>query len=433
MNNPSLALPSRSSDPDAPLSGRTAGGVVVAGVIGNLFAVTPAVIVVFGVFLVPIATEFHWPRAKVSFALALVSIAMAIGSPLAGRLCDEIGVRRVALCGTLMTALTVLSLHWSVANPALFYLQFAVIGVAGALTSGVIYAKLLAEWFETRRGLWIGIAGGVGNGLGATLMPMLAGALLMTQGWRGAFVGIGASILLIGLPIQWLFLRDPPARSTIRLDASQFLSGHAPDFPIYEGLTASEAWRTLRFWLLLTSLPIGGGVILGLFAIIVPLVLERGFSIQTATGVIATISLTCTVWEPTVGYILDRSNGGRILAPLYWIAAGGIIVLLTAGSPLLMLGGGVMIGLGLGAEFSALSFLLSRYFGRRALGTIAGIGVTIQLAAGALATVLLNAAYDAGIGYRTSILFITPFLVWNGLALLFLGRYPYTAANDVKL
>ena len=88
------------------------------------------------------------------------------------------------------------------------------------------------------------------------------------------------------------------------------------------------------------------------------------------------------------------------------------------------------MGLGLGAEGSALYFLLSRYFGRRAIGTITGVATGILLGSGALATVLLNAVYDGGKSYRTAVLCILPLLAWNSAAVLFLGRYPFNSRTD---
>ena len=402
-----------------------AANIVIASTVGTALSVTPAVTAVFGVFLVSIAAEFHWPRAEVSGALAAVSVATMLASPLAGWIGDRIGSRRTLLCGTLLLGLTVLSLSLARPNPALFYLQFILIGVAGALPSSMIYAKLIAEWFETRRGLWIGIAGGVGNGLGSTLLPLLAGVLLPLVGWRGAFAVIALLILLASLPVQFLLIRDAPAlrgRQETRVAGDSF-----------EGVDLSDALRGRSFWLLVTSLAIGGGSLIGLFSMIVPIVTERGFSIETATGVIALFSLVCTLWEPSVGYLLDRSTRPRVLSVFYWIAAAGLVVLLDAPSMPLLLLSAVMLALGLGAECSALSFLLSRYLGRRALGAISGIAFAVLLGATALTMVLLNVAYDAGIGYRTPVLWMIPLFVWNGAALLFLGPYPFhsaTAAAD---
>jgi len=395
---------------------RGGAGIVVASTVGNAFGVTPTVTAVFGVFLVAIATEFQWPRAEVSGALAAVSVANMLASPIAGRLGDRWGARRTALGGSVALGLLILSLAFSPPYAPVFYLQCLLIGFAGALPSGMIYAKLIAEWFETRRGLWIGIAGGVGNGLGATFFPLLAGALLPALGWRHTFAVIALGILGIGVPLQWWLLREAPRAVA---------ATHVDESSAFEGLETRAALRTLRFWLLVTAMPIGGGCLIGLFSMIVPVMIARGFSLDVATMVIAVFALVCTLWEPSVGFILDHTKRPRILTPFYWIGAAGVLLLLDAKSPGLLAASAVMLAIGLGAESSALSFLLSRYFGRRALGAISGIAFGVMLGAGALTMVLVNAAFDAGVGYRRAVLCLIPVLIWNGAALLFLGRYPF--------
>lgn len=410
--------PARSLAALKPLS---AAGVVVASTVGNGLGVTPTVTAAFGVFLVPIATEFHWLRAGVGGAAAVLSLATALASPLAGRLGDLWGARRAVLLGSLALGLSILSLGVAVANPLLFYLQFALIGAAGALPSSMLYAKLLAEWFETRRGLWMGIAGGVGNGLGATFIPILAGVILAATSWRGAFIGIALIILLIGLPLQVALIRKSAAR---RPDGGALIIDDTP----FEGVAAKEAFKSIKFWTLATALPLGGGGLTAMFATIVPLITDRGFSLTLATTVVAACGLSATVWEPTVGYILDRSRQPRILAPFYLVAAAGLLCLLWAQSPPLLFAGAVMVGIGLGSEFSALSFLLSRYFGRRELGAISGVAFAVLLGAGALALVLLNLTYDLSKSYAPAVLGLAPFLVWNSLATLFLGPYRFGGA-----
>jgi len=415
-----LASPSAPSP--AALKPLRAAGVVVASTVGNGLGVTPTVTAAFGVFLVPIASEFHWPRAAVGGAAAVVSLATAMASPLAGRLGDLWGARRAVLIGSLALGLSVLSLGVAIANPVLFYLQFAVIGAAGALPSSMLYAKLLAEWFETRRGLWMGIAGGVGNGLGATFFPVLAGLILAATSWRGAFIGVALIILVIGLPIQCVLISKSAGRGP---DGGALVV----DDTAFEGVSAREAFKTVKFWILATALPIGGGCLTAMFSTIVPLITDRGFSLSLATTVVAVCGLSATVWEPTVGYILDRSRRPRLLAPFYLIAAAGLICLLRGQSPALLLAGAVMVGIGLGSEFSALSFLLSRYFGRRELGGVSGLAFGVLLGAGALALVLLNLIYDLTKSYDLAVVAIAPFLVWNSLAVVLLGPYRFGGAD----
>ncbi|MBW8745129.1 MAG: MFS transporter [Sphingomonas sp.] len=391
-------------------------GVVFASTIGNMLSVTPAVTAVFGIFLIAIAGEFGWPRAEVGGALAVLSLSTAFASPIAGRLADRFGTRRTLLAGSLGLGVTIMALALAPNQPVIFYAQFALVGVVGALPNGMVFAKLIAEWFDERRGLWIGIAGGIGNGIGATILPIIAGLLFEWVGWRGAFVGIGLLILVIGLPILFLFVHDPIVRS-----------GADGVEPQYEGVELRTALGSPTFWLIASAMPVGAGSLIALFSTVIPVLTDRGFSLDSATIVLIAFALTASAWEPSVGAILDRTRRPHILAAFHWIGAGGLIVLLTATTLPLLVVAGMMLGIGLGAETSAMSFLLSRYFGRRALGAISGWAFGLLLGITALTTVLLNLVYDHTTSYLLGIEAMVPLLAWNGLVMLLLGRYRYGA------
>jgi MFS family permease len=132
-----------------------------------------------------------------------------------------------------------------------------------------------------------------------------------------------------------------------------------------------------------------------------------------------------------VGFLLDHSKTARRLCPLYLLAVLGLLILLVAHGTLPILAAAVLIGIGMAGEFSALSYLISRYFGRKALGTISGVGFGLMTVVISVTTVMLNAIYDRTGSYRLAILAVIPFLVWNVVAPLLMGRYRYDASNDV--
>ena len=166
-------------------------GVVVAATVGNIVSTTPAVSAVFSLFLVPISTEFGWPRSVVSGVLLLTAVMSAIIYPIAGRLSDKWGSRRIILFGCAVFAPAIAGLALANGSVLQFYALFALVGAAGAIPSTPAYSKVISEWFDEKRGLMLGVAAGFGNGLGSTLMPIAAGLMLVQFGWRGAYIGIG--------------------------------------------------------------------------------------------------------------------------------------------------------------------------------------------------------------------------------------------------
>ncbi len=396
-----------------------AAKIVFGTTIGNLLGINSSVCAIFGIFLVPISQEFGWTRTAVAGAFTALSLATGVMLPVAGRLADRWGARPVLVSGFLLLGLAIIGLSAIPPNAPVYYLMFALTGAVGALPSNMVLSKLVSEWFDAGRGFWMGLTSGIGNGVGATILPMLAALLMVHFGFRGAFVGIGLVVLLVGLPVAWLTLHPPAALAAAGVAEDDMLTG----------MTVGETMRSSLFWLIFSAVPIAAGSLTAVFANTVPIMLARGLSLAQATTVIAVFAMICTVWEPLVGYLLDRSARPRVAAPFYAVAAVGVIVLAQAHSFPMLLLAGTLTGIGLGSEFSVMAYILSRYFGLRSMGTITGIAFTGVLCANALAPIGLNLAFDRTGSYAPALYVVGAMLAYNAVVFTLLGRYPARYAS----
>src|SRR5580698_8458374 len=122
--------------------------VVVACVVGNFVAAKLIVTVSLGTFLIPISRDFQWPRERISVVLSLIAIAGALIYPVAGKLVDRFGARRVILTGILGSGTFVFSLGFLTPNFFLFYSLFFLIGVLGTFSSTMMYHQVIVRWFD---------------------------------------------------------------------------------------------------------------------------------------------------------------------------------------------------------------------------------------------------------------------------------------------
>ena len=396
-------------------------GVVVACTVGNGVSVTPMVYTVFGLFLIPIATEFGWPRAGVSFVLLIIAIAGAIGYPIVGRMIDRYGARPVILTGNVLFAASVASVSLAEASRIQFYSAYALIGITAAIPSSVMFTKVIAGWFDQRRGLFLGIAGGLGNGIGAALSPLFVYALISSYGWRAGFQGIGAAIILIGFPVLYLLLRDPP--QGVSRSATEHLEKTA-------GLSLTEALRTTTFWIILAAIALGAGCMTAIFAHVVPMLLDRGVPARQATTVLVTFSLVTAGWQIGMGYMLDRIPRPWIAAPFYLLALAGLILLESTSSYPLLLLSGLLMGLGLGTEYGVLPYFLSRYFGTRHYGAISGSMYGVIVLTQGLTPFLMDLVFDVTGTYDIAIIAICIGLVLG--AILITRLLPFHAMLSTR-
>ncbi|MDP6494184.1 MAG: MFS transporter, partial [Dehalococcoidia bacterium] len=162
----------------------------------------------FGVFVIPMSEEFGWDRTTISLALALGVLVNGLTQPFMGYLFDRSGVR-VILASLIVVGLTTVSLA---ATFHILFLAFtfgvvASVGLSGA--SSINTKALLAKWFLRRRGTVIGL-NGAGSSLGGLVLVPFAAYLMEATSWRVSWVALGLIILVLSVPLAFMFLRDDP-------------------------------------------------------------------------------------------------------------------------------------------------------------------------------------------------------------------------------
>jgi len=162
------------------------------------------------VFLEPLAAEFGWPRADVSAAYSVATVATGLGGIAMGYIADRMPVRRVALLGALVPGLAFVFLS-ALQTTRELYVLYALMGLAGI---GAIMAplnSLASLWLARNPGLAIGIVS-AGGAVGQGLVPYFARTVIVSEGWRQAYLTLGLLFIAVMLPLA-LLLRDAPPRA----------------------------------------------------------------------------------------------------------------------------------------------------------------------------------------------------------------------------
>lgn len=148
----------------------------------------------FGVFQIPIAQDFGWPRAEFSLAIAIQNLAWGIGQPLFGALAERWGDKVAIVLGAALYSAGLILTAFATTPAAVQMLEVMVgFGIAGT-GFGVILAVIGRASSDENRSLALGIgtaAGSAGQVIGAPL----AEALLAVYPWQTVFVIFGVIIL----------------------------------------------------------------------------------------------------------------------------------------------------------------------------------------------------------------------------------------------
>ncbi len=366
--------------------------------------------------------DMGWDRGTASFALSFGEFFGAMIVPVLGWMMDRWSIRRVALPGIVAFAICLCLMGLSPRSLTIFALLFAMTSIAGEIQCPLGYTKAIAAWFDRRRGLALGIAL-AGVGLGAIVMPQIAQALIARIGWRGAYVCLGALMFVVAFPAVGLWIREPrPGEGERRA---------APAMGPEPGLTAREAMRTGRFWLLAPTFFLVALALLGFSGHIVPLLTDRGLSPAAATATFGLLGLATLTGRVTTGYLVDRIFAPYVAAA-FWFSPVVGFALLMSGTGLLPAIGVVLVGLGLGAEVDMLAFLNSRYFGHRAFGQLYGYFFMCFSLGGACGRALDGYLFDRAGSYAPALVGSAAALVVAVALLSRLGAYAYPVDHAIE-
>lgn len=171
----------------------------------------------FGVFQIPIAEEFGWPRAEFSLAIAIQNLAWGFGQPLFGAMAEKIGDRKAIILGALAYALG-LVLSAGATLPVQHQLYEVLVGMGIAGTGfGVVLAVVGRASSDENRSMSLAIVTAAGSA-GQVLGPPVAEGLLALMPWQGVFLAFAGMILAALLALPWM--RSPAPASKAELQES---------------------------------------------------------------------------------------------------------------------------------------------------------------------------------------------------------------------
>jgi predicted MFS family arabinose efflux permease len=371
----------------------------------------------FTVFLKPLAEEFAWSRESVSAVFGLAALVAAACAAPAGYLLDKVGARAVVI-PALTVAAVVFALRAFLAPPFWHVAAlFALTGVAGIGTSPMAYVRVVATWFDARRGLALGVAIS-GAALGAMVHPPVAQALIDAAGWRRAHLILAAFMLCVGVPVVAVFLRPRPRPA-----------GVAEPAAAATGATLGEGLSSWMFWVLavvlLCDATVNGSVTVHLPALLT----DRGVSGPQSAVALSAMGGAAFIGRLVVGWIIDRAFAVHISIALIVLSAAGAVVLAAAETFAAGTTGAMLVGFGMGGEADVTPYLLSRYFGLRAFSTLYGVMFMATGIAWAIGPALMGRSFDATGSYSAHLLLLAVLLVAAAALMLTLPRYPAPATD----
>lgn len=327
----------------------------------------------FGVFQIPIAAEFGWPRAEFSLAIAIQNLAWGFGQPVFGAMAEKWGDRRAIVAGAVLYALG-LVLSAQATTPAQMQLLEVLVGFGIAGTGfGVILAVVGRASSAENRSLSLGIvtaAGSAGQVVGAPFAQYLLGF----HPWQTVFVIFAAIILLTLLALPLMRAPERASRAELAESLGTVL-GRAVRDPTFTMIFLGFFSCGYQLAFITAHFP---AMVTEMCAAIDPsgALASIGITSTAALGAIsvAVIGLANIVGSIFAGWLGNRYTKKYLLAGIYALRtlASGVFILLPITPASVLIFSAVMGVLWL-ATVPLTSGLVAYIYGLRYMGTLYGI------------------------------------------------------------
>ena len=383
--------------------------ILAVGSLGGVMT-SPGQTYAFSVFLDHFIEDLGLSRSLVSALYTGGTLTASFVLPFVGRQFDRRGSRFMIALMSLLLGLACIYMSF-VQNALMLVIGFFLLRQLGQGSLSLVSKNVINLWWVRRRGVAMGISGVVGMLLGG-LFPYLINTLIPLYGWRATYAILGALLLLVMLPIGWIFTRDSPEDHGLLPDGAALpeASKVASSSTLLEAnWTLAQALRSSAFWTATAGLAAMSMLNTGLTFHLFSIFEDNGLSTVVTASVFVPIAVTGAVMQLVGGLLIGRVAIGVLLALSLVLEALILVMVSVLSSPQMAYGFGLLMGIQIGLEMIIASVVFANYFGRRHLGGIAGFASTLLVASSALGPMPIGVARDLMGSYAA---------VLNGFAIL---------------
>jgi MFS family permease len=232
--------------------------VVFAGICLCSMSVMVLGVMIFGVYLVPLAEQTGAGLVAASLYMTIYGWVMAVGAIVWGFIYSKWAkqdLKRFRLCNVIVVVLGAASPLWNgTVAPAFgimgYYFGAAINGLSGGCFMAMVPIMMITEWFGPKyRGKFMGIASAAAI-IGATIWPPLFTYLLQNMGMNMAYIANALALFVCaGIPALFIFrYREEGVLPWGVKSHDQLVEQEGGDAVKY-GFPPKKLWFHVMFWL----------------------------------------------------------------------------------------------------------------------------------------------------------------------------------------
>jgi MFS family permease len=324
----------------------------------------------FTVFVNPVAEAFKVDKTQVVLAFTLLNVGSGILGIGAGRLLQRFPIRWVIVGGLLLLAAGFFGISLATSLIQFYLLYGIIIAFSSAMVAPLGASAIVSNWFATNRGRALTLAT-LGTSFGQLIIPKAAAAIMVTDGWQGAYRAFAILMLIVAVPIAFIVV-DRPEHKGLKA----YGAGDGPAPPVQAGhelLSNGQILRRPDFWVIAISYLTTVVVYLGVTATIVPYARTFGVTPLQAANMVLCMGIFGIIGKIGFAAWTDRIG----LRNTFWIAIAlnlvALILLTTVQGYNVLFVASALVGGSAGAVLPVWPGFVAFRFGPRALPQVMGL------------------------------------------------------------
>lgn len=343
--------------------------------------------------------------------VSICTVMAVFASLVIGRLTDRYSARVLAAV-TVVTSAVVLVGFSFITQVWQLYALCVVAGMVVVAGTRLLVSVVISNWFTLKRGLAVSIALS-GSGLGGVVLSPVTSAMIVSYGWRPAFLLLAVICLVVALPIAVVTFHTRPSDRGLKPygtgQVEKQKADRSPDKPV----VVSIGWRVLRknvgFWLLVLGFVMmgvtNGAVITNSIANMTSVtvngveVVTGGHSVMWAGTVWSFYLAVVIVAKISLGAVYDRwgLRAGTLLGTTASVAAGiALCFASTDWGPILAC---LFFGIATCMGTVAPPIMVVKEYGKKELGTVTGIVTAFEMFGAAVGAVVSGIMFDSFLSF----------------------------------
>lgn len=347
----------------------------------------------YSVYQNPLKETLGWEKTDVSLAFTIAIFILGIAAAFFGRFVEKRGPRVSAMIAAVFFGIGIIGSGFAIQleNYILFLIFFGVIGGLGLGFGYIAPVSTLVKWFPDRRGLATGMAV-MGFGAGALITSPIASRLMIATSIPTTFYILGISYFVLMI-LGALYIAKPPEGW-----APEGMEESKEERPVKADLaqlTANEAIKTKRFWLLwfMMFINISAGIMI--LSVAAPMAQEiTGASAITAASIVGIMGLFNGGGRIGWASASDYLGRGNTYMTFFLIQVAAFFILPFITNSFIFSVFLYIIVSCYGGGFASLPAFIGDLFGTKQLGAIHGYLLTSWSIAGVVGPMLVSSIYE---------------------------------------